>query len=275
MVQFNYQAPWVPVLNNCIDNELAATDNKPPFTTFQIATIDSKTGYPNSRTVIFRGWLFNNKSSNVITFTTDKRMDKYQELLQNDKVEAVFWFSNIRKQIRFRGRARILDDEHHPNIDIKHMKEEINGNLVSHQSSTSLSTQSTQKQPIKTPLLSPTYAANNTAQEEFDAADFVPPTDEEWDQELQRYWDGLSKPMKTSFRKPAPKSPMTEENQKLISKIQRGVDGKKSDDGLKNFAVVGIFVNYVDYFEQDKDKRFIYELEEENQHQWTETEVCP
>lgn len=90
MVQFNFQAPWVPILNNCVSNELVATNNNPPFTTFQLATIDPKTGYPQNRTLIYRGWLFNNKSSNVITFTTDRRMEKYQELLHNDKVEAVF-----------------------------------------------------------------------------------------------------------------------------------------------------------------------------------------
>ncbi|KAI5965018.1 hypothetical protein KGF57_000811 [Candida theae] len=280
MVQFNFQAPWVPILNNCVSNELAATDNMPPFTTFQLATIDSKTGYPSNRTLIYRGWLFNNKSSNVITFTTDKRMDKYEELLENDKVEAVFWFGHIRKQIRFRGKVRILDSDHYPSIDLNHINsgEVTPIELDSHKDG---AVPRVQKQPVQTSLLSPslTERDNNSSsnlQEDLLTADnpYAPPSTEEWQQELDRQWNALSKALKTTFRKPEPKSLLTEEKAKLISKIQRGVDGKKEEDGYKNFAVGSIFVNQVDYYEQDKDKRFVYELDEES-HTWTEMEVCP
>ncbi|KAI3404590.2 hypothetical protein KGF56_002585 [Candida oxycetoniae] len=277
MVQFNYQAPWVTILNSCINNELTATDHQPPFITCQLATIDTNTGYPNNRTLVYRGWLFNNKSSNVLTFTTDKRSQKYNELLKEDKVEVVFWFSHIRKQIRFKGKARILDSEHHPIIDIEHLKSDegmnnTGGKEVEKEAKSEEVEK--QRQPIQSSLFSPTYSSNNLVQDDLSTADFIPPSSQEWDQELQRYWDEMSKSMKTSFKKPIPKSLMTEENQKLISKIHRGVDGKKDNEGIKNFAVVGIFVNWVDYYEQDKDKRFIYELEKEG-HQWTEYEVCP
>ncbi|CAD1812929.1 Pyridoxamine 5'-phosphate oxidase family protein [Candida parapsilosis] len=273
MVQFNFQAPWVPILNNCVSNELAATDNNPPFTTFQLATIDSKTGYPQNRTLIYRGWLFNNKSSNVITFTTDKRMEKYQELLDSDKVEAVFWFGHIRKQIRFRGKVRLLDSEHQPSIDLNHI---TSGEVtpIELDSNEDDSRARVQKQPVQTSLISPSFVENDNTQEDLSTYQYAPPTREEWQQELDRQWNGLSKALKTSFRKPDPKSPMTEDKAKLISKIQRGVDGKKEEDGYKNFAVGTIFVNYVDYYEQDKDKRFVYELDEES-HTWTEEEVCP
>ncbi|KAI5949330.1 hypothetical protein KGF54_005565 [Candida jiufengensis] len=264
MVQYNFQAPWVPLLNNCINGELTATDHKPPFTTFQLATIDTKTGYPKNRTLIYRGWLFDNKSSNILTFTTDKRMEKYQELLVDDKIEAVFWFSHIRKQIRFRGIAKIIDDEHIPNIDLSHINGANDNNTNSN----------IQSKPIQSSLLSPSTTKNQNSQEEnHHTENLIPPTKEEWEQELKRNWEQLSKSMKTSFRKPHPKSEMNDENLKLISKIQRGVDGKKDDDGFKNFVLVGLFINYVDYYEQDKDKRFVYELNDELH--WEEKEVCP
>ena len=275
MVQFNFQAPWVPILNNCVSNELAATNNSPPFTTFQLANIDPKTGYPQNRTLIYRGWLFNNKSSNVITFTTDKRMDKYQQFLENDKVEAVFWFGHIRKQIRFRGNVRLLDSEHHPSIDLNHINsgEVTPIELDSHKDG---AVPRVQKQPVQTSLISPSFVENDNTQEDLSAmgGQYVPPSSEEWQQELDRQWNGLSKALKTTFRKPEPKSILTEEKAKLISKIQRGVDEKKDEDGYKNFVVGTIFVNQVDYYEQDKDKRFVYELDEES-HTWTEEEVCP
>ena len=66
---------------------------------------------------------------------------------------------------------------------------------------------------------------------------------------------------------------MSDENAKLISSIHRGVDGKNIDYGLKNFALVGLFIDYVDYYDLEKDKRFIYQLDEN--HQWFEQEVCP
>ena len=74
------------------------------------------------------------------------------------------------------------------------------------------------------------------------------------------------------FQKP-PKLVMSDENAKLISSIHRGVDGKNIDYGLKNFALVGLFIDYVDYYDLEKDKRFIYQLDEN--HQWFEQEVCP
>ncbi|KAI5959932.1 uncharacterized protein KGF55_005164 [Candida pseudojiufengensis] len=277
MVQYNYQAPWVPIFNNCVNGELTATDHKPPFTTFQLATIDKKSGYPKNRTLIYRGWLFNNKSSNVLIFTTDKRMEKYQELLLDDKIEAVFWFSHIRKQFRLRGVAKIIDNEHIPNIDLSH----INGNNSTNNNDSSNKDSNIQNNSIQSSLLSPSHVDQKPQEDNQEQEDshidnvhnLIPPTNKEWEEELKRNWNDLSKTMKTSFRKPYPKSEMNDDNLKLISKIQRGVDGKKDDDGFKNFVVVGLFINYVDYFEQDKDKRFIYELNDELH--WEEKEVCP
>lgn len=114
---YQYMAPWVPAFSAALEAEAAARDHKPPFTTFQFASVD-KEGYPKNRTLVHRGSLFNNSSTNVMLFCTDKRMDKYGELMNNDKFEAVYYFEKTRKQFRFRGRARIIDLEHSPVIDL-------------------------------------------------------------------------------------------------------------------------------------------------------------
>ncbi|KGT64829.1 hypothetical protein MEM_05258 [Candida albicans L26] len=228
MIHQHFQSPWVAPFDESVKAELSVTKNDPPFTSFQLATIDSETGYPQNRTLVYRGWLFDNKDSSVLTFATDKRMSKYKELLHNDKCEAVFYFSRIKKQFRLRARARVIDEQNPPLdlINVLNQEEE------------------TERQ-ISTDIT----------------------------QELNRQWSNLSKSLKKSFKKPPPKSVMSDENAKLISSIHRGVDGKNIDYGLKNFALVGLFIDYVDYYDLEKDKRFIYQLDEN--HQWFEQEVCP
>ena len=68
---------------------------------YQFPTCDDRLrdGYPQNRTLVYRGWLFDNKDSSVLTFATDKRMSKYKELLHNDKCEAVFYFSRIKSNL--------------------------------------------------------------------------------------------------------------------------------------------------------------------------------
>lgn len=158
---------WQYALQQCIKDELSKTDNNPPFTTFQLATIDSKTGYPSNRTVVYRGWLFDNIETSVITFTTDKRMQKYNELLQNDKFEAVFYFGHLKKQFRLRGRAQIIDEEH---------------------------------KPLLADLAQSFIPRNNS----FDnlTISYVSPSGDQWKDEIQRQWDSLSKHLKKSFIKP-------------------------------------------------------------------------
>lgn len=103
--------------------------------------------------------------------------------------------------------------------------------------------------------------------------DFHPPSDKEWDEEILRQWNSLSKKLKASFRKPTPKTKMDEENQKKIDKISRGVDGKKEESGLENFALIALFIEYVDLYEVEKDRRYIYE--KDDYQMWNEDEVCP
>lgn len=310
MLQFNYMAQWVPTFRQCIESELSLTESSPPFTSFQFATIDRQTGYPKNRTLVYRGFLFGDKTSNVLTFTTDKRMSKYRELLEDDKFEAVFYFARTKKQFRFRGRARLLDDVYRPVIDLSLIQPKqiiennhkqtlkrdkqldsdfesesdddadihIHHEPVSHHKLVQL----VQLVPISASLCSPSLMSqmkrnkpdlSYTNLHDLSDFDYQPPTSQEWDQELDRQWGQMSKNLKKAYRRPAPLSPMTDENHKLIDSIARGVDGKKDEYGRKNFAVVAMFVDQVDLYEVEKDRRCIYV--KDSFQQWSEDEVCP
>lgn len=295
-------APWAPTFTAALEAEASARERKPPFTTFQLATVDRE-GFPKNRTLVHRGSLFGQSDNNVIIFCTDKRMDKYAELMANDKFEAVYYFERIRKQFRFRGHARILDQEHRPLVDISSIQPRniiLSQNVLSDSDSEgedevlempAISPQkslnggvSPQQVPLSYPLVSPA-TCEKLAQEQHNLAisypnlqelshiEFAPPSKEDWDQELLRVWNELSKGLKLSFRRPAPKSALDELKQNSIDKIHRGVDGKGEDSGLKNFAVVAMFVESVDYYEVEKDRRYIYK--KDSSHVWSEEEVCP
>lgn len=368
--------------------------------------------------MVFRGFLFNDNATNALTATTDSRSEKYAELCLNDKFEAVFWFERLKKQFRLRGHARIIDNSHHPSLDLtkiqpqrlladllllkqdvhddideegddmvdsefrlnqkptdddEQSRKEIlpetnnrrnqssnNALLSSHQHSNvpvsgdisrtlpdsgldSVSNQKTsmsqsknasqnsapstphhrlflqskevsededdedddeglemcvsahsdpdhksegpddaQTVPLSSTLCSPSLfhkISQSSSDLSFtnlhDLSQFLyyPPTPEEWKAEITRQWTAMTKKMKKSFRKPPPSEPMTSKHCKTIDSIARGVDGKKDEAGLANFAVIALFVDYVDMVELDKDKRIIFRKDEN--HQWSESEVCP
>lgn len=302
-------APWIPTFKSATEAELAANENDPPFITFQFATVDVQ-GFPHVRTLVYRGFLFDDRNSNVITCVTDKRTNKYKELLKNDKFEAVFYFPKIRKQFRFRGIARIIDNTYKPVIDLSSIQpktiiqnnylnssdsdsdsdedeEELEikaTNTSSSLNSRSENDSSCQVTPISHSLLSPSLLSQVQKQkssenisytnlQDLSNIDYYPPTDQEWETEHKRLWFNLSKPLKKAFRKPTPTTPINDENQKLIDSINRGVDGKKDEDGLKNFAVIGLFIDNVDLYELDKDRRYMYA--KDSTQLWSEAEVCP
>jgi len=323
MIQFQFMAPWIPTFSAALEAEQAAKDNKPPFVLFTLATVD-KDGFPHNRTMVFRGFLFDNKSNNVLTFCTDRRMKKYEELLANDKFEAVFYFEKIKKQFRLRGRARLIDQDHYPVLDLttiqprhiietsiqsmENSSDESGDELElavaakpqpkfkkSHETLTQTATPDDsgdteplgpQKTPLPYPIVSPTLLDQLLHENEHNNSfvsysnlhelgllDLTAPTDEEWDGEISRVWQLLSKGLKLSFRRPAPLLPMDDTNQNLVDKILRGVDGKKEETGLKNFAVVGMFVDHVDYYDMEKNRRYLYDKDQA--YVWNEMEVCP
>lgn len=312
MIQLQYMASWAPTFVSAMDSELSARDNKPPFISFQLATVN-KEGFPHNRTLVSRGFLFDDKTNNVLTFCTDKRTDKYRELLENDRFEAVFYFEKIRKQFRLRGRARIIDDAHTPLLDLTNIQpkhviasninsrinssdeedSEGEGNLeISIASSKPSKTTeiengalvSPQSAPLSYPIISPSQlrqirvdggliSASFANLQEIESLEFKSPTREEWNGEIERLWGSLSKGLKLGFRGPLPGENMDEKNQNLIDKINRGVDGKKEESGMKNFAVVGMFIDHVDYYDQEKGRRYMYN--KDKLHHWDEQEVCP
>lgn len=295
MLQKQFMASWVPIFKNYIGNELQSEK----FITFLLSTIGTD-GFPKNRTVVYRGFLFDDECTNTITCTTDKRMSKYNELQHNDKFEAVFYLPISRRQFRFKGHARVIDNDIKPVINLHSFRPRNVGVVDSDNESeyegveirTKSNVQTGNKLPeetnyLKKPLdfnlVSPeltkllSYDHNSSytnvtellANEEFA---LQPPKDEEFQTELKRQWDSMSKGMKKSFRKPIPGSKMTGETQKHIDSIKRGVDGKKDEDGFKNFAVVALFIERVDYFDNENDRRIIFEKVQDDM--WSEYEVC-
>lgn len=289
-------ASWVPIFKTHLSTQMEIqAENYIPY---QLSTIGLD-GFPKNRTVVHRGFLFDDETNSVLTFTTDKRMGKYDEILADDRIEAVFNMMGAKRQFRFKGRAKIIDDELKPEVELHDFKprsvgtsesdssdsesesEEPDSTLVFKAKKLQINPSSiqTSKNLIRYNLISPglvqTNNENNSSYVNLsEMADVVhPPTEEEYNQEITRQWDQLSKSMKKSFRKPAPKSPMDASNSKLIDSIKRGVDGKKDIDGRKNFAVIALFIESVDYFDNENDKRYVFEKDKYDM--WKEYEVCP
>jgi hypothetical protein len=293
---YQYLAPWVPYFQQAISQQLHVDDSV-PFIPMQLATIDSNTGFPQVRTVVYRGFLFDDTTTNVLTCTTDKRMAKYTQLLANDAFEIVCYFPTLKKQFRFSGVARLVDSEHFPEIDLPVTKtsfhssdeEEDDEHEVEEEKEDLLelkvnSTNTPRKRsdnkshpkliyPVVSPSLLTTLKGNEDSYTNLSSLTCYPPTKEDWSNEVERQWSSLSKSLKKSFRKPPPLSEMDDAKLKSIDSINRGVDGKKEEDGYKNFAVVSFFVESVDFVDLDKDRRYIYK--KNGTGLWSETEVCP
>lgn len=298
MLQKQFMASWVSIFKNQIKAQLELQEE--PFISFQVSSIGLD-GFPKNRTVVYRGFLFNDETNNVLTFTTDKRSEKYQELIHNDKFEAVFNLIGTRRQFRFKGFARIIDDEYKPVIDLSNIQprnvgstdsdesddEDVSDdvlilNVDSHEEMNNqqeIPNNSTncQQNPLTYNLISPSILKHQFHEHgsftNLSELNVHAPTHEEYEYELTRQWESLSKSAKISFRKPAPKSPMTKETIKMLDSINRGVDGKKEVDGFKNFVVVGLFVESVDYYNLEDEKRYIFDKDKYDM--WKEYEVCP
>lgn len=289
-----YPAPWVPYFQQTVAQELELEDT-PPFIAMQLATIDSESGFPHVRTVVFRGFMFNDETTNVISCCTDKRMLKYDQLMKNDKFEVVCYFPKLKKQFRFTGHARLIDAENKPKIELPvtrssyHSSDEeedapeaaeadledpklelkVNGRRNCHSVSNI--------HKLVYPIISPSQLSTlKTSDDSFTTLSSLicyPPTTDDWNQEINRQWDTLSKSLKQSFRKPTPLSEMNDTKLKLIDSINRGVDGKKDIEGLKNFAIIGLFIERADFVDLENDRRYIYKKDMSGT--WSEKEVCP
>ncbi|KAH3681101.1 hypothetical protein WICPIJ_007933 [Wickerhamomyces pijperi] len=252
-----FMAPWVPSFRKAIQTHRESH----PFVAFSFATVDSN-NCPHVRTVIDRGFLFDDKKSNILTFTTDIRMDKLRDLSNNGKFEAVFWFEGTNEQFRVSGEAKVLTQDNvetfsgsigeYPLVSPGFLKSHSSGLDLSHFNQSQLSLAST--------------ATNSNHNR---------PSAEEWSQELQTKWGELSSNLKSSFRKPQPGSTITAEKQKLLDSLSRGVDGSNEEDGRKNYGLVLMLVDKCDYVNLSgpHHQRWLYERNAEDQ--WDETELCP
>lgn len=243
-------APWVPSFVQAVSRQLETS----PFVTFSFATVDS-TGAPKVRTCIYRGFLFDDKKTNILTFTTDVRMEKWEHVDHNSKFEACFWFPQSNVQFRLSGHATGLRFD---GLD------SVNEKLGDY------------------PLVSPQFIKQYSSHTDLDAIAHQQingngpqrPTVAEWEQELESKWTSLSTKLKSSFRKPEPGSKITEEKQKLLDSISRGVDGSHEEDGKKNFSLVMLLVDKVDFVDLNgHQSRYLYERYDKDQ--WSEDDVCP
>lgn len=287
-------APWIPAFKSGLNHE---TDK---FVTFSIATLDTGKLVPHIRTVVYRGFLFDDESTNSIIFTTDLRSAKYLELRSNNNFEASFYFRNSSKQFRLSGQAKLITLDHYPEITLPDIinkpyeeddeTEEVGVPVLHKSFSTSLVFLVNQNRKNgggninDYPLFSPKALADvqsgikNHSLTELVLSNpqiLTAPTKDDYDAEFARCWNlNLSK-TKSSFKQPEPKSVMDEDKRKLLDRIHRGVDGQNVNEGMKNFAVVVLLINKVDYYKDSygNSKRLLYERV--NFDQWNESEVVP
>ncbi|CAN6610370.1 hypothetical protein TRVA0_004S02542 [Trichomonascus vanleenenianus] len=246
--------PWVPSFTNCVRNV------SPVLFTFSSV---SKDGFPHARTCVFRSFLFDDRNTGVLVFTTDRRMSKVEELTSSDgKFEACFYFAKERCQFRFSGFAQLLTQTQRPT-----MRAEIPSAVPLGTPSSSPSSLSSSSSSFY-PVFTPSFRVGELYDEEF-----PPPTEEEWRAEYERVWHGMSPELKSSFRKPTPGTLLTDNARKRIDSIARGVDGASEESGKENFVVVLMFVNTVDLYDNDQEKRTLFTRTKEDV--WVEQDVCP
>lgn len=108
---FQMMAPWTPSFCSALSTELESK----PFLEFTFCNV-GKNGMPHARVVAYRGFLFDDKQTNVIIFGTDKRSAKYKDLCHNPRFEACFYFEKLRIQLRLSGFVKIIGEDLHPNL---------------------------------------------------------------------------------------------------------------------------------------------------------------
>ncbi|ODQ56918.1 hypothetical protein WICANDRAFT_98156 [Wickerhamomyces anomalus NRRL Y-366-8] len=180
-------------------------------------------------------------------------MEKFEHLKTNPKFEACFWFPATNEQFRVSGDAKLLTMNNTTTFNHELGNYPLISPNVIKQYSSSLDLSNTEHHN--------TSAPSN-------------PSPQEWESELKGKWEDLSRNLKSSFRKPEPGSIITPEKQKLLDSISRGVDGSHEVDGAKNFALVLLLADKVDYANLNgHQSRYVYSRYDDDQ--WDETEICP
>lgn len=217
---------------------------------------------PRVRTVIYRGmWAelpVNPKNtaelnpaiyqSDLLTFTTDARMDKVPELFDSTAgsqraqsgpggpVEAVFWATKPQAQWRLRGRAYVIGPD------------------------------------ISTPAGAPVRAALDAYMRRGGNGGGA----WDWAREVTAHFGNLSPMMRGTFRNPPPGTPLSEDPGEGLG-LGHKVDDLEDKLSRANFRVVVIVpeeVDRVDLSDQTRPRRWNYVLNGDN-GEWTATELWP
>lgn len=255
--------PWAPQLEACLK-----TITGPPIMSF--CTI-SRDGMPKARSVVFRSWLFEDKSTGVIMFSTDKRMGKIDDLTSNDgRFEANMYFPEEMIQFRFSGFAQLLSPERPLPTLASSIAPSIPLGTPPTRSNSSTPSPSGANTPTTSfyPVFTPSFHSEGNYETEF-----PPPSKDEWMKEYERMWDQSPTHIKQSFKKPPPGRLLTPENQHRLDAISRGVDGSSDESGKENFVVVLMFLNTVDQLSLSSDRRALFTRKKYDE--WIEEDICP
>ncbi|OJJ76984.1 hypothetical protein ASPBRDRAFT_112346 [Aspergillus brasiliensis CBS 101740] len=219
-------APYLPLLTTHLTS--SPTSTSITLTTLSTPPL-SKTPLPRSRTVEFRGFFptLNLHSSAIqslkdqhiglnpdiyesemIALTTDKRMEKVQELESSGGVvEAVFWLREVGNQWRVRGKGVIIGD------DIQGEKEREARGFVER----GLRRKDT------------TTTGDGDGDGEWN-----------WDRQVDMYFANHSPGMRGSFKNPPPGTPRSQQPENPELKLGQKVEDLKDKVARENFRVVVI-----------------------------------
>jgi PPOX class probable FMN-dependent enzyme len=78
----------------------------------QLATVDSQ-GYPQNRTLVFRGFL---KDTDHLQFATDARSQKIDQIQHHPHAQVCWYFSKTREQFRLTGLLRSIQANGNPTL---------------------------------------------------------------------------------------------------------------------------------------------------------------
>ena len=96
--------PWRSLLSSAIHRNRS----KPYSRYFQLATVTPE-GYPSNRTLVFRGFVEDERSS--LKMITDLRSGKIQDIEQQEIGEICWYFTKTREQFRIQGNLRLVTAE--------------------------------------------------------------------------------------------------------------------------------------------------------------------
>jgi pyridoxamine 5'-phosphate oxidase len=232
---------------------------------------------PRARTVVYRGlWASlpdNPKNtaernpdvyeSDLITITTDERMEKVPELFSTAStsaaaplsrpagpVEAVFWMPDVMTQWRFRGHAVVIGPD-------------IEGDAGS-----------AARAALTARMRS--SSRSKTGEEDDDTHDDATSRRWSWARELTAHFGNLSPVMRGSFRNPPPGTRRDEQPGEGYGLGQK-VEDLEDEVARRHFRVVALVpeeVDRVDLSKPDDGRRWNYKYTAD-QDAWEETELWP